>query len=189
MRKTLIVIISAFLLGCNIRPESTIDSVNYFNIGELLNSEIAFLLKQNASLEKEVISNGESDVFQVSPNSQEEWESQFSLFLEANIDKPGLRDAYHEEELSPLDGVSSKIYSAKSKKNFVQTFELLYNNNTLKQINIRTQEENVIYTNNRTLRLFFDEQGEHILGFDVKGDEDMRLKDAMNIDIQAVITF
>jgi hypothetical protein len=177
------------LLGCNIRPENNIEELSYFNIEELLDAEIQYLIDENAGLEKTVESNGNTDLLEIHPQTKDEWESQFSLFYEANIDQPGLRDAYREEELTPLEGVRTKIFSARAKKSFVQTFEVIYNQDKLSQINIQTQEENEIYSNYRTLKLFFDAEGKHIVGFDVTGDEDMRLKEPMKIHIQAVITY
>lgn len=189
MRQLILAIFCGALLGCNIQKENSANAVSYFNIEELLNREIQYLLEKNAGLEKTLTSNGETESIQMKLQNKEEWESQFSLFFETNIDKPGLSGAYHEEDLSTLDGVSSKIYSAVSGKSFVQTFELLYNNQVLRQINIQTQEKNEVFKNGRNLKLLFDNEGQHIIGFDVSGDENMRLKENMNFEVQAVITY
>lgn len=189
MRQFLLAITCGVLLSCNVQPENTVDAVSYFNIEELLNKEIQYLVGQQAGLEKTLNSNGQSETTHMEPQTKEEWDSQLSLFFEANIDKPGLREAYHEEGLSTLEGMSTKIYSAKSAKSFVQTLELLYNNEVLKQINIQTSEKNEVYTSGRNLKLFLDNEGQHIVGFDVSGDEKMRMKEAMNFEVKAVITY
>lgn len=178
-----------FVFGCNIRPENKDTAASYFNIEELLNGEIDYLLSQQAGLEKSLTSNGESELVQLKPQSKEEWKEQLSLFFDANIDKPGFKDAYFEEHLSPLSGMSKTIYSAKSSKTPVQTFECLYTDDVLSQINIELIEKNVVFTNLRSLKLYFDPTGEHIVGFDVTGDEKMQLKEAMQFSIQAVITY
>jgi len=177
------------ILSCNIRPENAETAASYFNIEELLNREINYLLSQNAGLEKSLVSNGESELVQLKPKSKEEWKEQLSLFFDANIDKPGFKDAYFEERLSPLSGMSKTIYSARTSKTPVQTFECLYTNDILTQINIELVEKNIVFSNLRSLKLYFDPKGEHIIGFDVTGNENMQLKEKMQFSIQAVITY
>lgn len=177
------------IASCNIRPESAETAASYFNLEEVLNREIDFLLAQNAGLEKALESNGQTETVQLSPQSRDEWKEQLSLFFDANIDKPGLKDAYYEEQLSPLGGVSKTIYTARSSKIPVQTFECLYANDVLSQINIELVEKNVIFSNLRSLKLYFDEEGQHIVGFDVNGNEDMHLKEEMHFNIKAVVTY
>ena len=175
--------------SCNVRPENAETADSYFNLEDVLNREVDYLLAQNAGLEKALVSNGETETVQLSPQSKEEWKEQLRLFFDANIDKPGLKDAYYEEQLSPLGGVSKTIYTARSTKVPVQTFECLYANDVLSQINIELVEKNVIFSNLRSLKLYFDAEGQHIIGFDVEGNEDMHLKEEMHFNIHAVVTY
>ncbi|WP_420388332.1 hypothetical protein [Roseivirga sp.] len=189
MRNLSIIIILALLVGCNVRPEDNVTTDSYFNLEKLLNQEIEYLLSQNAGLEKSLTSNGIRENTNFQPQTKDDWESQLSLFFDANIDKPGYKGAFYEEQLSPLSGVSKTIYTAKSSKTAVRTFECLYSDDLLSQINIQIGEKNMIFTSLKTLKLYFDPNGEHIIGFDVEGQENMQLKEDMEYSIQAVITY
>lgn len=189
MRNIGIIIILALVVGCNVRPEDNVTTDSYFNLETLLNQEIEYLLAQNAGLEKSLTSNGKTETTNFKPQTEDDWESQLSLFFDANIDRPGYKGAFYEEQLSPLSGVSKTIYTSRNSKTAVRTFECLYANDLLTQINIQLGEKNMIFTNLKTLKLYFDPNGEHIIGFDVEGQEDMQLKEDMEYSIQAVITY
>lgn len=189
MKYLSLALILILIVSCNVRPENAETAVSYFNIEEILDREIDYLLAQNAGLEKALVSNGETETVQLNPKSKAEWKEQLKLFFDANIDRPGLKDAYFEEQLSPLGGVSKTIYTARTSKVPVQIFECLYANAVLSQINIELVEKNVIFSNLRSLKLYFDKEGQHIIGFDVQGNEDMHLKEEMQFNIQAVVTY
>lgn len=189
MRPLIILLLSISFLGCDVKPAKIDASEEYFNLEELLTKEIQYLLTEKAGIEKSVTSNSAEERTETQPSSTEEWESQLALFLDANISKPGLRGAYHQESLITLDGYSKTIYAAKNNKVAVKTFECLYQNEVLTQISISMVERNSIYTSTKELAIYFSPSGEHIIGFDVIGDEKMQLKEELHFEVKAVITY
>ena len=189
MKVGLVFLLALILWGCDTRPEKIASTEEYFNLEALLNQEIEFLISKEAGLEKIVVSNSKEDRIQIQPVTKDEWESQLSLFLDANIARPGLRGAYYEESLTIQEGISRTIYTAKNTKVAVQTFECLYQNEILNQINITIREKNSIFTSTKDLVLYFNSTGDHIIGFDVIGEEKMQLKEDLHFKIKAVITY
>ena len=189
MRFGIVLISLIIFFGCDTKPENIGADETYFNLEEILIKEIEYLLQENAGIEKAVISNNVEERIESQPSSKDEWQSQLALFIDANIAKPGLRGAYHEESLTTMNGVSKTIYSAKNNKLTVQTFECLYQNEVLTQIGISMIEKNSIFTSTKDLTLYFNPTGEHILGFDVKGKEKMQLKEELHFEIKAVIIY
>ncbi len=189
MRIGCAVLLAFVILSCDVKPKTISEKEAYFNIEELLKKEIEYLLEQKAGLEKTVVSNSNQERIVTKPTSKEDWEAQLSLFIEANISKPGLRGAYFEESLTTLEGLNKTIYSAKTSKTAVQTFECFYRNDVLAQINILMAERNSIFKSTKELSLYFNSSGDHIVGFDVSGEEKMQLKDDLKFEIKAVVTY
>lgn len=189
MRVSLVLFLCFWAFSCNQKPQPVAKEEAYFNIEQLLADEIRHLLSVKAGLEKKVTSDGNTDHITIVPADEDEWKGQLGLFLAANIAMPGNRGAYFSETLSLLEGHEKVIYTAKSAKQAVQTMECLYVDGELEQVDIVTGEHNVIFDSSKQLTLYLDKNSGHLRGFEIKGHEEMHLKDVLDFEVEAVITY
>lgn len=185
LQKFLFFLLIATIVSCSSeREEAEALSTTYFDLKSLLDSELAQLTEQGASLEKLLNAGGQEERLTISPDSAG-WHEQLKLFYEANINKPGFIGEYFEEELPAINEVSKVIYTSKSQKHPVQVMECFYENQVLTKIRLLVSEVNAIYSVTKEMSLYFDETG--ITSFDIKGEESMRLKKEMNYMILGTI--
>ncbi|OEK02832.1 hypothetical protein BFP97_15455 [Roseivirga sp. 4D4] len=182
---TLITLAFVLAASCSSQLEGETDESNaYFDLGGLLDKEIDNLTNQGATLEKVLQTNGQEERLTLSPDSAG-WHGQLMLFYEADINKPGFIGEYFQEELPSINGVSKVIYTSKSQRNPVQVMECFYENDFMTKIRLLVKEINTIYSVEKELSLYFDQNG--LSSFDIKGEETMRLKKDLNYQIQGAI--
>lgn len=185
LHKLLFILLISSLVSCSSRREETGEIVtSYFDIKSLLDTELAQLTAQGASLEKMLKTGGQEERLTISPDSTS-WQEQFKLFYEADINKPGFVGEYFEEELPAINEISKVIYTSKSQRHPVQVMECFYEGGKLTKVRLLVSEINAIYTVSKEMSLYFDETG--ITSFDIKGEESMRLKKDLNYLIQGTI--
>lgn len=179
-----VLFVLSFLAGCNKQEVQDNLNIAYFDIEALLDKELNKLTDQGASLEKVLNADGSEERLTIAPDSAG-WHEQMQLFYDAGINKPGFMDQYFEESLPPIMGVSKVIYSAKNQKNALQVMECSYESDRLTKIRLLVKETNVIYTITKEMYLYLGEEG--ITGFQIMGEESMRMKDDLSYSIQGTV--
>jgi len=183
------ILIICTLAACTVENDKTKVEVDaYFNLGALLNEKIEYLASANAKLQKELTSQGASELLTIDPDSVAGWKRQFNLFYEADINKLGYVGDYFEEEIPAINGISKKIYSTKTQKNPVKVMEYIYEESSLKEIRISVKESNAIYEVIKEMKLHFNKE-EKLIGFDITGGESMTVKEDLNYAIIGTIIY
>ena len=176
----------AALVACTPKPVEQKVAVDvHFDLSGLLDEQIEQLLAANAQLEKFLTSGEDKETITITPDSLG-WARQLRLFYEADINKPGFKGDYFEEELPAINGASKTIFSAKNQKHPVQVMECIYEEGRLKEIRVLVKETNTIYNATKEMNLYFDE-GEKLVGFNIQGGESMTLKKDLDYSIQGTV--
>ncbi len=183
------VIIGLLISACSGKAPKEINQVDgYFNLKALLDDSINEIVRAEATLEKQLTNNGQEETIRIDPDSVSGWERQFKLFYEADINKPGFTGAYFQEELPIINGISKKIYTAKSKKHPVQIMECTYEGDLLKEVRLSVREENAIYNATKEMNLFLN-TNKIISGFSIQGKESMKMKKEMDYQVKGTVIF
>tara|TARA_Y100000588_G_C14051412_1_gene837383 strand:+ start:145 stop:723 length:579 start_codon:yes stop_codon:yes gene_type:complete len=188
IKNTLAILLVVALFGCATPEASNTEAERpslYFDIEQLLNEQRELLAQEGLMLNKEVTVNGETETFEAMIANEKEWDSQFQLFYETNINKFGLVDAYSKETLSVAQGVRKDIFTSKKPSNVVKVMECTYQNGALSQVRIHVSDKNIIYKTEKEYLLHFD-QGV-FTGYSITADESMILKKDMKMKLVAEI--
>ncbi len=113
-----VLVVFANLWGCQQENPAKVqaDEKPYFDLRGLIESEQERLQDQNPSVEKTVVHNGkeEKETLQI-----KDWSQELQLFLEADINKPVLRDSYQTQKEA-----NKTTYLAKEGELMVQKMEI-----------------------------------------------------------------
>lgn len=189
IKKCLSLLVITILFSCSPKgKENNVASDAYFDLTELLDAKVDQILQDGASLEKLLTSGEKTETVTIAPQDTDTWKSQLRLFYDSDINKPGFVGAYFKEEFPAIVETSKVIYTAKSQKYPVQVMEYIYEQEELREVRLLVQERNAIYNMTKEMNLYFDTQA-RLSGFQIKGDESMRLKKALDYSIQGTIIY
>ena len=177
------------ILSCDSKEESQVVKIDdYYNLLQLLDEQIEFLVKNNATLEKTLGAGSESETTQKTP-STDEWKEELKLFYNANINKLGLKDAYEIEELGRIGGGKKLINSAKSDAQSVRLIEYNFGHETLESLRILIEEENEVYVFKKEMQMMFAlKKGKLVLDtYSIEGSQTMVMKSDLNFSLNAKV--
>lgn len=159
---------------------------SYFDLVGLLDAQTVLLLEQKSVLQKKLTANGESESITVRPDSEEQFKAELKLFYEADINKPGLDDAYFTEELPGINGASKVINTAKKAGSNVRMIEYDYSLGKISQIRVLVEDKNDIYTFEKEMTMYFDSLGsqEVLTGYTITGKQKMVMKSDLNFSLE-----
>ncbi|MDH5474789.1 MAG: hypothetical protein OEX22_03775 [Cyclobacteriaceae bacterium] len=174
------------LLSCNTDPSNQQAIKAFYNIDSLINAEVDFLSKNDASLVKGEGNNIEDNTAR--KLDLKEWKQELEIFKSMDINQPGLVDAYkkgiYDDKLSNLDILR---YSALDENLHVQevNFYYLTSIQNLKKITAQINNKNTIYQSSKTLSLTFDKtKGLSVLKeYSIVGSQKLVTRDSLKISI------
>ena len=177
--------------SCNIGEGEAVRIDKYFDLVNLLNEQAELLYSKGARIEKELVANGEKEQLTITPDAVDRLKEELKLFYDADINKPGLSDAYFTEQLPGLNGNRKVINTAKKAGPNVRLIEYDYQDDKLRQIRIVVEDKNDIYTFEKEMLLGFDlADGSEILNsFSITGKQDMVLKSELDFSLSGKLLF
>ncbi len=190
MRYLLLLFSLVGLFACSteeLEEKAKIDK--FFDLEGTLDQIAGDLAADGAILRKEIVVNDETETFELSMDSIEQWRAQFELFYEADINKLGLSNSYQSETLQAFDGIEKEIYTAIKKDIYVRLLECSYRDDKLFTIRILASDQNLVYGISSEYILYFNHFNKKLAldHFTIKTEEHMLFKDDLNLEVRAEV--
>jgi hypothetical protein len=183
------VILFAGICGCQ---QNKPKSRDYFD--SLVNSNIYYLVKHKASLNKATLVNKKNDTLTFIPDSSS-WSQELDVFRQLNVfEKPAYRNAYSIANGLKDSQSNLSIQEYKSSGNVpipLLRFYYYQQLKNLKRIEARYYETNTLYSGTRHLIMDFQEKGGKpiLFHYSINGLQRLILSDSVTYSIQATINF
>ncbi len=181
----ILVILLAFS-ACQKQSKPNVHQQKRYDLEQVIEGEINYLLSANKRLEKSLYNNGEEEKVILNPVDTAAWRQQFSSLIEANINKVAYLNAFKKEETLTEEGTQI-AYTAVVKDTPVQLFVMKYQKDRLYAIDIVFMERNLVYTHIKEMTVYFDPISQHISSFTISGKEKMIFKSAFDYEVKANI--
>ena len=177
------------LIQCNGEQETSAN--RYFDVQEFIDQQVAELKLQNTQLTKSLNIDGESESNTVKLLDSIQWENEFRIFREHDINKPVLFDAFIEEQNSTEKGNRRWNYILEdSTKLGILNMVIDFNQSgDVTNWSSKFSEENVLYANLRNVSINFDKSGQRITDYSIVGYHKLMFKDTVFYQLQAVIKY
>ena len=186
--------ILGFLIGlghvhCTQEPNASIEK--YYDVEGFLDKQVEILQNQETHLIKTLNIGDETDTEAVSSLDSLQWQKEFKIFREHDINKPVLLDAYSVEERGLENGNNQIIYTLRD-SNQLGILDLVFKFNPDGQVTdweSSFKEENILYSNLREVSMSFTPDGARMTGFAVNGYHKLMFKDTVFYQVHAKIDY
>ncbi len=163
----------------------------YFNIQEFIDKQVAVLQAQDAQLVKALKIDGKSESQSITRLDSVQWEKEFKIVREHDINKPVLVDAYSIEETVTEDGRKHIVYilidsSQSGILNMKISIDARGMVTSWKSI---FSEENILYSNLREISMSFLPNRELMSGYAIHGYHKLMFSDTVYYQLQSVINY
>ena len=190
MRALIVVFV---LFSCTSQEDSGAKINEYYSLDSLVNAQVQLLVNKNPRLEKVVQLNGdvEDTILQFGP---EEWENEFKLFAEADINVPSFSGVYRFDQ--KLDDPHSNLnfdryVPIEDSKVRIRSLEIYYYQtiDQIKKIVIEEFEENELYFSSKMLELSFAtiQDKSVISGYQIQGLQKLLTRDSVFYKIEGSV--
>ena len=192
MKKVLYFTVFCALISCGNSQNSAVMQITpYYNVDSLIRSQVALLDSKRPSLEKRAWLKDEPDTITFSPDSAE-WGRELEIFLQIDLNKPVLRDAYTVSNETGPEGEKIVAYIAKEAEDVqVDTLALYFQGDRLRKIVGSYRENSVLFDTFRKVVLQFEdfEDGVRVRAYQIDGAQKMILQDTVRYRIDAWIHY
>lgn len=178
-----ILLLFTLFISCNPTREEPVDSPkHFFDLQGFIKDQVQLLDKLHPTVEKNLAIDGETESVK---NSEIKWEKELSLFVSADLNKPGLLDAY----LISQPASNTTVYTLKPGfSELVKTMTVVKDSLTSNpmQIRVETLDANRLYQSEKTLEISCEKDGKNwlISRYRISGYQQLRLlgKDEFAVD-------
>jgi hypothetical protein len=159
MRISFILIAIVLFASCNQKEQTKSKVKTYFDLEGYFKNEAIRLSKKNRPILKTVSINGKSEQKQISIKN---WEKEFGVFIDADINKGSWKGLFEESEASSPSISDSDVfthvtyYQANDDKIPVKNLQIMESNGKIISIKIFIHHENDLYTSTDSLSYFPD---------------------------------
>ena len=163
----------------------------YFNIQEFISEQVSSLQTQDATLVKTLKIDGSTEKQSIAGLDSIQWEREFRIFREHDINKPVLIDAYSMEEKASKDGYTVNAYNLiDSTLSGILNMEIIIDpEGEVTSWKSIFSEENILYSNLRRVSMNIHPKGGLIRGYTIHGYHKLAFKDTVFYQLQAVIEY
>ena len=162
----------------------------YFDLEGFIESQVQRLESDNPELIKTMKFKDDSESVTVYGADSINWTKELKLFLEHDINKPVLIDAYETKQDSSSTGEKVKSYHLiDNNQNGILGMEIVFNSQDhVTSWRSSFQEENILYNNYREMTLTADDNGK-ISGYTVSGYHRLIMNDTVHYYITAQLSY
>ena len=193
MRIVLIGIVLSFvLLSCSgVSDENEVKT--YIDIKGLMKQQLLLLDSLNKSIIKTADINGSTETSVINPDSAG-WGKELQIFMEADINKPVLKDQYTVEQglndsLSNL--LITRILSKDPADTKVDRIDLYYvgTGDDLRKLTINISEKSALFNSEKILQMEFSEMSDGIVlsNYSVRGMQKISMQDSIKYEYKAEV--
>lgn len=162
----------------------------YFDLEGFIESQVQRLESDNPELIKTMKFKDDSESVTVYGADSINWTKELKLFLEHDINKPVLIDAYETKQDSSSTGEKVESYHLiDNNQNGILGMEIVFNSQDhVTSWRSSFQEENILYNNYREMTLTADDNGK-ISGYTVSGYHRLIMNDTVHYYITAQLSY
>lgn len=146
--------VAAFLLalsGCS-NPDNLPNSVQtqpYFSLADYFGKEAVRLQQLNPEITKTVTKNGEEERKNIKVT---DWEKEFALFIDADINKPAWRNSYRVDSAGSSMTYTSTDSALRTKEIYIEKSDL----GAISYIRVTNRVSNALYQTDEQLAYYVD---------------------------------
>ena len=187
---TLIITLLVGLLTMRCTEDRQVPIDKYFEIQKFIDKQVATLTTLEVELIKTLKIDGKTESHSITGLGSTQWQKEFKIFREHDINKPVLVDAYSMEERAKEDGSMVETYNLiDSAQSGILKMEIsLDPDGAITSWESIFSEENIIYSNLRKVAMNFQEEG-LMNGYTVHGYHKLIFMDTVYYQLQAVIKY
>ena len=151
-----------------------------YNLTEYLQQQQQHLQEEQPMVLKSVTTEGKPT--ETIQTSEIDWEDELSVFLEADLNRPALREYYTRQEQVLANGNLVVEYNrVADAEPLVHYLRLeLTPDKELRQLNARIQDQNILFFSRRNIQLTAGPGGGNISGYRVEGVQKLVLSDSLH---------
>lgn len=182
IKKTIWIFFFATLIACQTETSDKEDfDPPYFQLERFIEEQAIKL--EGRSLQKEIQIKETVEKFEITPN-QEEWLRELDFFIQADINRPAMAQAYTIDE-----GNSETAYNLKKgEKSKLKSLRIFYNDKQeVKRIEFVIGSENTFYETETTGWLRMDEATGIIDSFEIDGKQEVVFLDPILMHVKAKV--
>jgi len=187
--KRLLVYFIAFVV-CSCGPNKKLKTANsYFDINGLIDLQVKMLDSISPVLFKKAIIDGKTENSEFTPNDST-WSREFMVFRSADINKPTLINRYNIIENKSNDGRKTIFYISKERsKTLVDSLSIVFfpGNQKPSKIHAILSHDNALFSNEKTLDIYFTPDGNLISSYKIQGWQKMISKDSSAYFVESTI--
>ena len=163
--------------------------VKYFELGSLIDDQVAWLDSLNPKVKKLVTIDGQDEEQIDTVN----WETELFFFKESDINRPYLLDTYSSQEINESN-IKTTIYQPFDSTGLGVVRLAIYsdpNSGTIIKIESISKEENLLYKNWRTVTMDFSliDGKARPITYKLEGRQKVIFKDKVDYHIQGEILY
>jgi len=185
---TITLLVGLTTMRCAGDQQVSIDK--YFDIQEFIDKQVATLPALDVQLVKTLKIDGKTEEQLISGLGSIQWEKEFKIFREHDINRPVLVDAYSMEEWTRNDGYMLEAYTLiDSAQSGILNMEITTDpDGVVTSWESIFSEENIIYSNLRKVTMNF-QNGGIMSGYTINGYHKLIFKDTVYYQFQAAIKY
>ncbi|HAI74615.1 MAG TPA: hypothetical protein DCM08_00070 [Microscillaceae bacterium] len=154
-KQQLYFIVALSLLSACQAPNTSKDKDKlYFEVESLITQQIQWLEKIKPKVEKQVVVDGKLEQKTIEVQS---WAKELEMFMQADLNKPALRDAYTKKD-SSASNEKFTIYTAREARTTVRRLRIAWDGQQAKSLQAWIRNENYLYISTRHLTLLLASQ-------------------------------
>lgn len=174
------------LHSCNQKPAGV--AKPYFDLKSLLDQQVQEIQEQDPTLKKSAWIENKPEQ-KVEKKDSSEWATELSILYEADINKPDLSDSYFTEKKD-----NKIIYNSKDPEQTDIDYLIIYydTDGSINKVESEFSENNSLYTTNRRLQIFFDQQPPEqnlLTGYIIEGKQKMIMNDTIFYKIESELIY
>lgn len=154
IKKILCLLFVVTIFSCTQKEVKLSNEEYFFSLKNYFEKEALRLTRQHALVLKEVRRNDESEEKEI---RIQDWEKEFGLFIESDINKLSWKDSYQETAHRNLSGsLDTLIYQSKDPGLRTQEIRIIKENEKIKEIAIKNTVRNYLYNSVEELKYYPD---------------------------------
>ncbi len=176
-----ILFLAAFVLfSCEVETLDTLEKEPYFDLKGFIEEKIQEVDGAQVSKTSEI--QGEQKQVDVT-YSLNDWEKEFNIFTDADINKPSPIQAY--ETTSSADSLVHQLLPNSNEK--VKYIKVSYHEGEVSSVSIKVADDNLFYSTTTVAKIFLDKTTFLLDHYSIETDQKIWFMDANNMKIQGEI--
>ncbi len=182
------------LVGLSCDRKQSDAEPKYFNVQEFTKTQVQQLTPKPCKVVKTLTINGEQEQQEfVTTDDSSFWLDEFKVFLEHDINKPVLRDAYKVSQGTTDAGLPYITYVLNDPhQSGVVSMRIVYDSlSRVQWWESQYQEKNALYTNQRYVQMNMrcNPEGTYLQHYRIQGMHKLVLKDSVHYEMLATLEY